>query len=96
MRLVSLDLLRGIAAFGIVGCHLSLSPRTEGGALVTSLCDFNVGLFAALAGFLMCGVKGWCEYASYIKKRVLRLVPTYLFWSVVFLVLSRLGKNVSL
>ncbi len=51
MRLVSLDLLRGIAAFGIVGCHLSLSPRSEGGALVTSLCDFNVGLFAALAGF---------------------------------------------
>ena len=85
MRLVSLDLLRGIAAFGIVGCHLSLSPRTEGGALVTSLCDFNVGLFAALAGFLMCGVNGWCDYASYIKKRVLRLVPTYLFWSIVFL-----------
>lgn len=85
MRFISLDLLRGIAAFGIVGCHLSLSPRTEGGALVTSLCDFNVGLFAALAGFLMCGVKGWREYASYIKKRVLRLVPTYLFWSIVFL-----------
>ena len=59
MRFISLDLLRGIAAFGIVGCHLSLSPRTEGGVLVTSLCDFNVGLFAALAGFLMSGVKGW-------------------------------------
>lgn len=85
MRLISLDLLRGIAALGIVGCHLSLSPRTEGGALVTSLCDFNVGLFAALAGFLMSGVKDWCDYAGYIKKRVVRLIPTYLFWSVVFL-----------
>lgn len=85
MRLISLDLLRGIAAFGIVGCHLSLSPRTEGGALVTSLCDFNVGLFAALAGFLMSGVKDWGDYVGYIKKRVVRLVPTYLFWSVVFL-----------
>lgn len=85
MRLISLDLLRGIAAFGIVGCHLSLSPRSDGGALVTSLCDFNVGLFAALAGFLMSGVKGWGDYAGYIKKRVVRLVPTYLFWSVVFL-----------
>ena len=85
MRIISLDLLRGIAAFGIVGCHLSLSPRTEGGALVTSLCDFNVGLFAALAGFLMSGVKDWSDYAGYIKKRVVRLVPTYLFWSVVFL-----------
>ena len=67
MRIISLDLLRGIAAFGIVGCHLSLSPRSDGGALVTSLCDFNVGLFAALAGFLMSGAimrdtskRGWC------------------------------------
>lgn len=85
MRLVSLDLLRGIAAFGIVGCHLSLSPRTEAGALVTSLCDFNVGLFAALAGFLMSGVKNWGDYVGYVKKRAARLVPTYLFWSVVFL-----------
>lgn len=85
MRLISIDLLRGIAAFGIVGCHLSLSPRSDGGALVTSLCDFNVGLFAALAGFLMSGVKGWGDYAGYIKKRVVRLVPTYLFWSAVFL-----------
>ena len=85
MRFISLDLLRGIAAFGIVGCHLSLSPRSDGGALVTSLCDFNVGLFAALAGFLMSGVKDWSDYAGYIKKRVVRLVPTYLFWSVVFL-----------
>jgi peptidoglycan/LPS O-acetylase OafA/YrhL len=53
--------------------------------LVTSLCDFNVGLFAALAGFLMNGVKDWSGYVKYIKKRVVRLVPTYLFWSVVFL-----------
>ena len=57
MRFISIDFLRGIAAFGIVGCHLSLMPRTDGGALVTSLCDFNVGLFAALAGVLMSGVK---------------------------------------
>ena len=85
MRFISIDLLRGIAAFGIVGCHLSLSPRSDGGALVTSLCDFNVGLFAALAGFLMSGVKDCGDYAGYIKKRVVRLVPTYLFWSVVFL-----------
>lgn len=51
MRFTSLDLLRGIAAFGIVGCHLSLSPRTEGGVLVTSLCDFNVGLLPHLQFF---------------------------------------------
>ena len=64
MRLIGIDFLRGVAAFGIVGCHLLLAQRTAGGEeLLTALCDFNVGLFAAVAGFLMCGrgyvVKGF-------------------------------------
>ena len=46
MRIAGIDLLRGVAAFGIVGCHLSLAPRAADGELVTALCDFNVGLFA--------------------------------------------------
>ena len=86
MRRSGLDLLRGIAAIGIVGCHLCLVPRTCWGTLVTALCDFNVGVFAALAGFLMCegGREGsWLEYA---KKRTKRLLPTYFFWSLVFIV----------
>ncbi len=33
----------------------------------------------------MSGVKDWGDYVGHVKKRVLRLVPTYLFWSVVFL-----------
>ena len=81
-----LDLLRGIAAFGIVGCHLSLSTRTAGGDLVISLCDFNVGVFAALAGFLMWGAKGsWREYAT---RRIQRLLPTYFVWTIVFILMT--------
>ena len=38
VRYIGLDVLRGIAAFGIVGCHLCLSARTDGGNLVTALC----------------------------------------------------------
>ena len=81
-----LDLLRGISAFGIVGCHLSLFPRTTGGDLVISLCDFNVGVFAALAGFLMWGAKGigW-EYAT---RRIQRLLPTYFAWTAVFIIMT--------
>lgn len=83
-----LDLLRGIAAFGIMGCHLSLFPRTTGGDLVISLCDFNVGVFAALAGFLMWGAKGsWREYAA---RRVQRLLPTYFVWTIVFILMTAL------
>ena len=88
MRNLGIDLLRGFAAFGIVGCHLSLPDRTEGGWLVTSLCDFNVGLFAAVAGFLMSGVKGADELLVYVKKRAWRLLPSYVVWSVVFLLMT--------
>ena len=88
MRCLGIDVLRGVAAFGIVGCHLSLFPRTTGGDLVISLCDFNVGVFAALAGFLMWGAKGiWREYAT---RRIKRLLPTYFVWTVVFILMTAL------
>lgn len=85
MRLVGIDVLRGVAAFGIVGCHLLLAPRTSGGDLITALCDFNVGLFAAVSGFLMCGNKGDDGWLGYVGKRARRLLPTYFFWSAVFI-----------
>lgn len=78
-----LNLLRGIAAFGIVGCHLSLSPRTIGGEWVTTLCDFNVGLFAAISGLLMPQAKKGIDY---ISKRATRLLPTYFAWSAIYVV----------
>lgn len=86
MRIHGVDLLRGIAAFGIVGCHLSLSPRTVGGELVTILCDFNVGVFAVIAGLLM-GMKTESDtVVGYGWRRIKRLLPTYFFWSGVFIV----------
>ena len=88
MRYLGIDVLRGLAAFGIVGCHLSLLDRTDAGCLVTALCDFNVGLFAAVAGFLMSGVKRPRELLGYAKKRVCRLLPSYIAWSVVFLLMT--------
>ena len=88
MRNFGIDLLRGLAAFGIVGCHLSLPNRTDGGCLVTALCDFNVGLFAALAGFLMGGLKEGVELWGYVKKRANRLLPAYVVWSAVFLLMT--------
>ena len=85
MRLIGIDFLRGVAAFGIVGCHLILGPRTAGGELITALCDFNVGLFAAVAGFLMCGGGDDKDWLAYVGKRAQRLLPTYFFWSAVFI-----------
>ena len=83
-RRVEFDLLRGIAAFGIVGCHLLLSPRTASASALTSFCDLNVGVFGALAGFMMFGRTsgGWLEYSW---KRTRRILPVYVFWSLIFL-----------
>ena len=78
-----LSLLRGIAAIGIVGCHLSLSPRTNGGEWVTALCDCNVALFAAISGFLMPVVKSGM---GYVRKRAFRLLPAYFVWSLSYCV----------
>lgn len=83
MKHHGIDILRGIAAFGIVGCHLGLNERTSGGAWVTALCNFNVGMFAVISGFLMSTDGGGWEY---VKKRAKRLLPTYLAWSLVYLV----------
>ena len=80
MKYYGLDLLRGIAAFGIVGCHLGLAQRTTGGEWVTALCNFNVGLFAAISGFLMNAGGG------YIRKRAMRILPTYFVWSFFYVV----------
>ena len=81
MRNWRIELLRGLAAFGIVGCHLALEPRTECGYAVGSYCDMNVGLFAALSGFLMSTKDAWFDY---VWRRIRRLVPVYFIWTIFF------------
>lgn len=82
-----ISFLRGIAAFGIVGCHLLLMSRTEAGWAVTSLCDMNMGLFAAVSGYLM-ALGGWKGWTAYAKKRASRILPVYVVWTIVYLVVS--------
>ena len=76
------QLLRGVAAFGIVGCHLSLNPMTSAARLLTGLCDFNVGVFAALAGVLMVDS---VNREGYIARRFKRILPTYALWSLIYI-----------
>ena len=87
----SIDLLRGVAAFGIVGCHLMLYPKTAGSCAMTALCDMFVGLFAALSGYWM-GAKYLVpgndadSFFQYALKRARRIIPTYLVWTIVYIV----------
>ena len=81
-----MSLLKGIAAFGIVGCHLNLHPLTEGAAFALGFCDLNVALFALISGWLM-HVENWKDY---VAKRMKRLVPIYAVWSVMYVILGLL------
>ena len=84
-----ITLLRAIAAFFIVGCHLQLLPRTTAGSLVTSLSDMNVGLFASISGFLLVrSLEGNVTLCDYVRKRAKRLLPIYVVWTVFYLLSS--------
>lgn len=91
----NIDLLRGVAAFGIVGCHLMLYPKTVGSVALTGLCDMFVGLFAALSGYWM-GIKDLDEHnkpfkvKKFISKRARRILPTYIAWTCVYIVFGML------
>lgn len=90
LRNYGIDLVRGIAAFFIVGCHVGLSPRTEMGMAITHFCDLNVGVFGAISGCLMakrfeCKWRGWREY---VGSRTRRLLGLYLFWTLFYLLAS--------
>lgn len=92
MRNHGIDLLRGIASFFIVGVHLQLINYTSGGQLLLHFCDMNVGVFAALAGYMMANsaanVKTDGDWLRYVLKRAKRLLPLYFIWSVIFLLAS--------
>ncbi len=91
MRLCGIDILRGLAAFGIVGCHLMLTPRTAAGGWVTHFCDMNVAVFGVIAGYFTHISDGGGTGAD-IAKRLRRLLPTYVVWTLVFLAASLVFK----
>ncbi len=88
-RLHGIDILRGLAAFGIVGCHLMLSPRTAIGEWATHFCDMNVAVFAVVAGYFthLSSTGG-----TGVARRLRQLLPLYIFWTLVFLASSFLFK----
>ena len=81
----SIALLRGIAAFGIVACHLNLGEISDTGWKVRQLCDMNVGLFAALSGFMMLHLSD-SSWGAYANRRLRRLLPIYFVWTLVYVV----------
>ena len=82
-----LDWLRGVSAFFIVGCHIGLIDRTPMGTALTHFCDLNVGVFAAISGFLLQKSLMKVKLSSVwevVCKRIKRLLPVYLVWTLFY------------
>lgn len=92
MRLYGIDILRGIAAFGIVGCHLLTEPRTAAGSAILHFCGMNVAVFAVLAGYFTHILPE--GLGASLRHRLGRLVPIYVLWTLVFLSVQFILKMV--
>lgn len=91
MRFQGLVLLKCIAAFGIVGCHLFLAPMTRAAESLLHFCDLGVALFGAMSGFFLAmsyEQKAGASLRSLIAHKVKRIFPSYFAWTAVFLIAS--------
>ena len=83
-RYYGFDLLKGISAFLIVGCHLKIKTTD---AISTHLCfnEVGVALFAAISGFFLALSLEKETPKTVIWKRVSRLLPIHLFATIFYL-----------
>lgn len=89
----AVDMLRGVAAFFIVGMHVVCSPRTSAAWLLHDYCDVGVAVFAALSGYFMPMTFGK-SWRAFVAGRFRRLLVPYVIWSVVFVGVAMLSQMV--
>ena len=85
--------MRGLAiiAVGVIhSCGFAWNPKENPDVLIPYLVTrqifgFAVPLFVFLSGYLLGrhDFGGWADYTRFLRKRILRLIPPYLFWSLV-------------
>lgn len=84
-----LALLKLIAAFGIVGCHLNMRPTTPMGEALLHFTDTNVALFGILSGYFLASSLERAEGVwPFICKKAKRLLPVYAVWSLFYLLIK--------
>lgn len=87
-QLNSIQVLRGIAAFGVFCCHLISIEQSVSGrpAKLTELAEsgaYGVDLFFVISGFVMVWVaaempRGWRSAQAFLIARIVRIYP--LWW----------------
>lgn len=92
MRLEGLDSLRGFAAVAVVICHtyfITDLPMPNGFRTTAGNLGLAVEMFFMLSAFSMCvgyfgRVADWQGLANYARRRLLRIVPLFYFFIVVW------------
>ncbi len=95
-RIVGVQALRGLAACGVLACHM-IGFETKylaGSAMLPGVCRFGmvgVDLFFVLSGFVITTMslgkfRRRGEAGRFLKRRFLRIYPTYWVWCVPVLV----------
>ena len=84
-----ISLLKLLAAFGIVGCHLNMRPTTKYGEMILHFTGTNVALFGIISGyFLLYSIKKTNRWRDFLWKKTQRLLPVYLFWTIFYVILK--------
>ena len=96
-----IDLLKSLAAFAVIILHISIPVVNDlaskenwlTGNFYESLTRFCVPIFVMVSGVLLLGKK--MEISMFLRKRFLRLIFPFAFWSVIYLAL-KINYNLSL
>ena len=86
-RLLGLDLVRGLAAYGVVVIHtLGNQPRTPSGVRFVGLClGFAVPSFLAVSLYLSSGRLLLSGPSGFLRGRLERMIMPYFVWSAIFI-----------
>lgn len=104
-RYKELDMLRGIAILAVILIHISgvvitssqIDIETETFfIIINQLSRFAVPVFLFLSGLGLTLSQKMSEgYFVFLKKQILKILPLYLLWSVVYLIAGNLGQQIS-
>ncbi len=99
-RIAELDILRALAIFAVILIHSVSGALYKANwtsldfkfyVILDQLCRFSVPLFVGLSGYTLTlrYKERPVNFGEFFRRRVLKLVPWYLFWSAVVLLYIR-------
>jgi peptidoglycan/LPS O-acetylase OafA/YrhL len=93
LKLNSLQILRALAANGVLVCHLVSVERKYGHGFVvlpdlSRLGGCGVDLFFVISGFIMVGAAAGTTWQNFLLARLTRVFPPYWFYTTIVLLVS--------